>query len=189
MHIAQTIRLMDPNYQFPASPGTPLFQVSPERVNQQRLDINHSPSLSLTSGRHTRESSVQEKAAKFDTLAFQSKALERKTNDAALKRAMLGREEAESEMRRYRDEARNLRKQLEEAGMRERKVGERLENVMVSLFQIRRKIFITDGMTGKLRQNEGDARAHKGSMGEGDPSVQERIFQVPIRDCQATRRA
>jgi hypothetical protein len=127
---------MDPTYQFPGSPGTPLFQVSPDRVNQQRYDLSGSPSLSLAGGRHTRESSVAEKAAKFDTLAFQSKALERKTNDAALKRAMLGREEAESEMRRYRDEARNLRKKLEEAASRERKVGERLESVMVSHIRI-----------------------------------------------------
>ncbi|KAG0648742.1 hypothetical protein D0Z07_4748 [Hyphodiscus hymeniophilus] len=43
---------------------------------------------------------------------------------------MLGREEAESEMRRYRDDARALRRQVEEGKERERKVGERLENVM-----------------------------------------------------------
>lgn len=60
-----------------------------------------------------------------------SKQLERKTADAALKRAMLGREEAESEMRRYRDEARGLRRYIEEGRERERKVGERLETVMV----------------------------------------------------------
>jgi hypothetical protein len=65
-------------------------------------------------------------------LALQSKALERKANDAALKRAMVGREEAETEMRRYREEVRTLRKQVEEGNARERKVGERLEAVMVS---------------------------------------------------------
>jgi hypothetical protein len=64
-------------------------------------------------------------------LAYQGKQLERKTNDAALKRAMLGREEAESEMRRYREETRSLRRQVEEGKERERRVGERLENVMV----------------------------------------------------------
>lgn len=61
-----------------------------------------------------------------------SKQLERKTADAALKRAMLGREEAESEMRRYRDEVRGLRRYVDEGRERERKVGERLETVMVS---------------------------------------------------------
>lgn len=117
---------------FPASPGTPLFQVSPERVNQQRYDLTKSPSLDLGShSRHAREASVQEKAARFESLAFQGKQLERRTNDAALRRAMLGREEAENEMRRYRDEVKNLRKQLEEGAARERKVGERLEAVMV----------------------------------------------------------
>ncbi|KAE9370122.1 hypothetical protein N431DRAFT_484428 [Stipitochalara longipes BDJ] len=133
---------MDPTFKFPGSPGTPLFQVSPERVNQQRpphisthshhssasFDSNASPT---SQNRHTRESSiVQDKVAAFNSLAYQGKQLERKTNDAALKRAMLGREEAESEMRRYRDETRSLRRQVEEGKERERRVGERLENVM-----------------------------------------------------------
>lgn len=65
------------------------------------------------------------------TAAAMTKQLERKTADAALKRAMLGREEAESEMRRFREEARLLRKQIEEGKERERRVGERLETVMV----------------------------------------------------------
>lgn len=80
---------------------------------------------------HSRDSSVHEKVAAFNSLAFQGKQLERKANDAALKRAMLGREEAESEMRRYRDETRSLRRHVEEGRERERKVGERLETVMV----------------------------------------------------------
>jgi hypothetical protein len=84
-------------------------------------------------GRHTRESSVHEKVAAFNSLTYQGKQLERKTNDAALKRAMLGREEAESEMRRYREETRSLRRQIEDGNERERRVGERLENVMVSI--------------------------------------------------------
>jgi hypothetical protein len=129
---------MDPNYKFPASPGTgsPLHQMSPERANQQRFDTKpaqalHGCSASHDASRHLRESSVSEKAARFESLAFQGKQLERRTNDAALKRAMLGREEAESEMRRYREETRQLKKQVEEGRDRERKVGERLENVMV----------------------------------------------------------
>jgi len=81
--------------------------------------------------RHSRESSVHDKVAAFNSLAFQGKQLERKTNDAALKRAMLGREEAESEMRRYREEVKVLRRQLDEGKERERRVGERLESVMV----------------------------------------------------------
>ena len=123
---------MDPNYKFPASPGTPLFQVSPERVNQQRPVIfDDVAPASPSRHNHSRDSSVHEKVAVFNSLAFQGKQLERKANDAALKRAMLGREEAESEMRRYREETRSLRRQLEEGKERERRVGERLESVMV----------------------------------------------------------
>lgn len=55
------------------------------------------------------------------------------TADAALKRAMIAREQAESDMRRYREEARVLRRQVEDGRERERKVGERLETVMVCL--------------------------------------------------------
>lgn len=66
-----------------------------------------------------------------------TKQLERSTADAALRRAMLGREEAETEMRRYREEARTLRSVVEEGRERERKVGERLETVMVSFCSLR----------------------------------------------------
>lgn len=88
-----------------------------------------------TTGRHSRESSVHDKVAVFNSLAYQGKALERKMNDAALKRAMLGREEAENEMRRYRETVSTLKKQLEEGKVREQRVGERLEGVMVSVYR------------------------------------------------------
>jgi len=126
---------MDQSYKFPASPGTPLFQVSPERVNQQRPQslYDDSPANSIHGRNHSRDSSVHDKVAAFNSLAFQGKQLERKANDAALKRAMLGREEAESEMRRFREDVRMLKRKVEEGQERERKVGERLETVMVSL--------------------------------------------------------
>ncbi|EON96963.1 hypothetical protein UCRPA7_7519 [Phaeoacremonium minimum UCRPA7] len=103
-----------------------LQPASQDRVNQLR----DSALFSSVRGSDARDSSVHDKIHQFNSLAVQSKQLERKTADAALKRAMLGREEAESEMRRYRDEARQLRKQVEEGRERERKVGERLETVM-----------------------------------------------------------
>ena len=105
------------------SPG-PLQAMSPERVNQQQ---------GSTLGLNASVASVTDKISQFNSLAMQSKQLERKTADAALKRAMLGREEAETEMRRYRDEVRQLRKLVEEGRDRERRVGERLEGVMVRL--------------------------------------------------------
>ena len=55
----------------------------------------------------------------------------RKDGEAALKRAVLGREEAESETRRLREENHLLRHDVEEGRARERRVGERLEGVMV----------------------------------------------------------
>ncbi|CAK7206838.1 hypothetical protein SEUCBS139899_009644 [Sporothrix eucalyptigena] len=100
---------------------TPLQAVSPERVNQQQgSHLGFDSSIA----------SVTDKISQFNSLAMQSKQLERKTADAALKRAMVGREEAETEMRRYREEVRQLRKQLDEGRHREQRVGERLETVM-----------------------------------------------------------
>lgn len=130
--LSEILFAMDPGYKFPASPGTPLHQVSPDRVNHQRPTSLYDESPGALQNRHSRESSVHDKVTAFNNLAFQSKQLERKTNDAALKRAMLGREEAESEMRRYREDVKMLKRQIEEGQNRERKVGERLENVMVS---------------------------------------------------------
>ena len=121
---------MDSDYQFPGLPGGALLNASPERVNQQRSSIlMDSPSRHQS---HSRDSSIQDKISAFNSLAFQGKQLERKTNDAALKRAMLGREEAESEMRRYREEKRILQREVEEGKERERRVAERLEHCMVS---------------------------------------------------------
>ncbi|KAI0593296.1 hypothetical protein F4775DRAFT_597345 [Biscogniauxia sp. FL1348] len=115
-------------------PTAPLQPISPDRVNHQRDSPIPSPSRSGES----RDSDVHDKIRQFNSMAHlgrngattMSKQLERKTADAALKRAMMGREEAEAEMRRYRDEARSLRKQIDEGRERERKVGERLETVM-----------------------------------------------------------
>jgi len=67
----------------------------------------------------------------------------RKDNEASLRRAVLGREEAESETRRLRDENRVLRREIEEGRARERRVGERVEGVMVHY----RKKFRTKGYT------------------------------------------
>lgn len=110
------------------SSGGPLQAVTADRVNQQR--DRESVFTHLRSG--SRES-VHDKISQFNNLSvtMQSKQLERKTADAALKRAMLGREEAESELRKIREETKALRKAIDEGKERERKVGERLEALMV----------------------------------------------------------
>ncbi|KAH7250081.1 uncharacterized protein BKA55DRAFT_511758 [Fusarium redolens] len=112
----------------PGSPGGPLQVATADRVNQQRE--RESVFSHLRGG--SRDTSVHDKISQFNNLSvtMQSKQLERKTADAALKRAMLGREEAETELRRYREENKNLRKAIDEGKERERKVGERLESLM-----------------------------------------------------------
>lgn len=130
---------MDPVFKVPVSPGTPLFPVSPERTNRQALP--QSPSLpngfstrglSDTFGSPGRISDVQGKVAQFNNLSRET-TQKRKDNEAALKRAVLGREEAEGELRKLREENYDLGRQIEEYGERERKVGLRLETKMVWL--------------------------------------------------------
>lgn len=80
---------------------------------------------------HSRgNSDVQGKVAQFNSLSKEA-AQRRKDNEAALKRAVLGREEAESETRRLREENRVLRLDVEEGRARERRMAERMEGVMV----------------------------------------------------------
>ncbi|KAM0249110.1 hypothetical protein ACHAP5_003050 [Fusarium lateritium] len=110
------------------SGGGPLQAVTADRVNQQR---EREAVFSHHRG-GSRDNAVFDKISQFNNLSvsMQSKQLERKTADAALKRAMLGREEAETELRKHRDEIKTLRKAIEEGKERERKVGERLETLM-----------------------------------------------------------
>lgn len=100
--------------------------MTPDRVNRR-------DSIFSSLQRESRDSSVHEKINQFNNLsiAMQSKQMERKTADAALKRAMVGREEAEAEMKRMKEEQKLLRREIDEGKERERKVGERLEAVMV----------------------------------------------------------
>ena len=134
---------MDPKFIIPTSPGTPLFAVSPERANRQ--PIPQSPSLPsnmvtlrdpFVSGHARTASDVQGKVAQFNNLSKEA-AQRRRDNEAALKRAVLGREEAESETRRLKEENRLLRREIEEGRGRERKVAERLDGVMVIALSMR----------------------------------------------------
>jgi hypothetical protein len=124
---------MDPAIRFPASPGTPLLS-SPERANRQALP--QSPSLPsfmqrddpfLTSP--TRSSDVANKVMAFNNLAKDKQ----RNNEAALRRAVVGREEAEDETRKLREETASLKKQVEAGKARELRVAQRLEAVMVCL--------------------------------------------------------
>ncbi|MCJ1427817.1 hypothetical protein MMC29_005723, partial [Sticta canariensis] len=135
---------MDPQVSFPASPGTPLFAVSPERVNRQPiipqslslpsgLAHHHEPSITA----HTMTTSdVQGKVAQFNNLSKEA-IQRRKDNEAALKRAVMGREEAESETRRMKEQNQVLRRENEEGRGRERKVAARVEVLMEELQRIK----------------------------------------------------
>ncbi|KAK3491256.1 uncharacterized protein B0T23DRAFT_180253 [Neurospora hispaniola] len=103
------------------SPPDPLQPIS---HNQQR------EGPSLLSPKDGRDNSVAEKVSQFNSMALHAKQQERKTTDAALQRAVLGREEAEAEVRRLREEVKVLRQQVEEGKEREKKVSHRLEVVM-----------------------------------------------------------
>lgn len=106
--------------------GSPLQAVTPDRANRRDSTMSNL----RTDGY---ESPVLEKISQFNNMSTtQAKQLERKTAEAAIKRAMLGREEAEAEMRRLRDENQALKRSVDDGKDRERKVGERLETVMVS---------------------------------------------------------
>ena len=73
---------------------------------------------------------MQGKVAQFNNLSKEA-AQRRKDNEAALRRAVLGREEAETETRKLREGHRALKQQIEEDKARERKVALRLEVKMV----------------------------------------------------------
>ena len=137
------------NFQ-PSLPGTPLHALSPDRINIQAQktpapSMQHDsisptgPSI-LSSGNlpdrlvrpHTRTGSdVQNKVAKFDGLTKET--LERRKRDeAALKRALLGREEAEVEVRLLKEEGRRYREAWEDERSKLERVVGRLEDLTVS---------------------------------------------------------
>ncbi|KAI6805036.1 hypothetical protein KC332_g11061 [Hortaea werneckii] len=104
--------------------------------------LPQSPSLpemyAMRSSGHGRTNSdVQGLVKRFEHLDVRDKEAESKErmkrHEAELKRAMIAREEAESDVRRFREEVRRLRKERDEGGDRERRVARRLETVMDEL--------------------------------------------------------
>src|SRR5436305_3110535 len=140
---------MEQDSELPASPGAPLFPISSERVNQQRLPQGlDQPRSSLNSTdtglRHSRTGSdVQLKVAQFNSISREAET-HRSANDVAMKRAVLGREEAENENKKAKEELRRLRKEIEEGKLRERRVGERVESLIVghNLGSLERKLIV-----------------------------------------------
>lgn len=119
-----------------SSPSKVLNPVSPERMNQQTIPPSPSPSRpSDIMGVHRKSrglSDVQAKVAFLNNLsrgnspASPAQTQQSAGNPAALQRAILGREEAESALR-------NVSEQLSEAQSRERRLSERLETLLEDL--------------------------------------------------------
>lgn len=156
---------------FPISsiPGTPLHQLSPDRVNHQRLP--HSPSLpSAPSGspwanvenqrshRHSVSSDVQSKVAFLNSIASPNASptrparkiqcgsprkepllLEDSTASVSLQRAILAREEAQSNLTRTEAELEQFQSQVHIGFKRERMMAERIESLMEELQTARTK--------------------------------------------------
>ena len=117
----------------PASPGTPLYALSPERVNQQRLPP--SPSFPNHLDKHHRNSSdVASKVAFLNSLssAASPNRQQSASSHAALQRAILGREEAEAALHA-------ANSQLVEAQVRERRISERVESLMEELQTVKER--------------------------------------------------
>ncbi|OJJ45580.1 hypothetical protein ASPZODRAFT_69292 [Penicilliopsis zonata CBS 506.65] len=116
-----------------SSPTKALFPVSPERMNQQ--SIPNSPSLPSDLANYNCKTSkglsdVQSRVAFLNSLSRgQSPVATTQTSSstsAALQRAILGREEAESALR-------SVSIELSEAQTRERRISERLESLLEEL--------------------------------------------------------
>lgn len=69
--------------------------------------------------------------ARFNSLDIRDHVELRKKDEAALKRAQMGREEAEEQLKRVREESRKLKRDLDDGGDRERKMMKRIDTVMV----------------------------------------------------------
>ncbi|KAH8698883.1 hypothetical protein BGW36DRAFT_295040 [Talaromyces proteolyticus] len=119
----------------PHSPSkTPLYPASPERINQQKLVS----SPSMPSDIYQKASDVQSRIAFINNLsragspAPNSQQTSSTSVSAALQRAILGREEAESALAR-------VNAQISEAQSRERKISERLESLLEELQNTRER--------------------------------------------------
>jgi hypothetical protein len=119
------------------SPGAPLYAISPERFNQQRMNASPRASVELSPSHQkaTRNApDIRSKVAYFTNLSRENSPAPpaSATTVAALQRAILGREEAEAALNA-------TYAQLSESNARERRVSERLEALMEELQSLKQK--------------------------------------------------
>lgn len=114
------------------SPTKILHPVSPERMNQQTIPASPSLPTDLLSLHHKNTKGVSEVQAKVAFLNSLSRGgspvthTQSAAHNAALQRAILGREEAESTLV-------SVQEELSEAQSRERRISERLESLLEEL--------------------------------------------------------
>ena len=92
---------------------------------------------------------VQGKVAQFNNLSREA-TQKRKDHEAALRRAVLGREEAESETRRLKDENKSMKEKLDEAKAREMRVAKKFE----AFGEEKRKLIDHQHKCQKISENE-----------------------------------
>jgi hypothetical protein len=119
------------------SPGAPLYAISPERFNQQRMNGSPRASVELSPSHQkaTRNATdIRSKVAYFTNLSRENSPAPpaSATTVAALQRAILGREEAEAALNA-------TYAQLSESNARERRVSERLEALMEELQSLKQR--------------------------------------------------
>lgn len=124
---------MDENRNFPASPsaGATLNALNALSPNQQRFDMEGSVKTRLFDQDQRRDSTVQERAARFDQLANSGRSQQQKSMEATLKRAMVGLEEAEKLKKKYLAEATSVKMELQLTEARMKKVSHRHEEALV----------------------------------------------------------
>lgn len=114
-----------------STPGMPLLALSPERANRQHRTQHahpHTPIAYPASEKSDFPYSWHERPTpNLDDDADEIM----RDQEIGLKKAMMGWEEAAGEAKKAKEEAAMLKKKVEEGKERERKVGERLDGVMV----------------------------------------------------------
>ncbi|KAI9808224.1 MAG: hypothetical protein M1825_004681 [Sarcosagium campestre] len=133
---------MDSFLRLAATPGTPLFPVSPERVNQQRsvaVDMTPTPTPSRipfdsqpSSNSHLRSASdLQGIVGPFDSANDDCLDSKKRHSTDTPNQARTGKEEAEAELAGFLTENEQLLREVEEGKQRERRVAKRLESMMI----------------------------------------------------------
>ena len=130
---------MDENRKMPtASPmaGVPPNALNAISPNQQRHDLDGFVKTRLFGQDERRDSTVQERAARFDQLANSGRSQQQKSMEATLKRTMVGLEEAEKMKKKYLAEATSAKMDMQLMETKMKKIAHRHEDALVGYRQV-----------------------------------------------------